>query len=510
MIPTESQDLGHFVILGGGTSGWMAACMLGSIFQDSPVNITLIESADIPTIGVGEATIPPFLQFLQSVGISQREFVQATSSTFKLGIRFEDWLEKEQHYFHPFGGIGRDLDGHDFYQIWQKLCREGHGSELMAHSPAAVMAGASKFIPPEQMPNSPIASAAYALHLDAKLAAEFMRTSAIKFGVQRIEATVTGVEQHECGNIARLLLDNNQIVAGDFFIDCSGFRGVLIEETLATGYDSWAKWLPCDRAVTVQTRSGEKAQPYTVSTAQDAGWTWKIPLQHRVGNGYVYASAFCDDDRATRTLMARVNGDTLNTPRVIPFQTGVRKQIWNRNCLALGLAAGFVEPLESTAIHLVFKTLALFLQHFPDKQLDPILQRRFETRIRREYEEVRDFIVLHYCTTRRDDTAFWAHCRNMAIPDSLQEQLEYFRRTGQLLLESESLFRAESWYSVLTGMGVNPATYSPLTNALDTDKLAASLSSGAKAIAQCVTTLPDHEAFVQQACPSVARRSASQ
>lgn len=488
-------------IVGGGTAGWMAATMLSNIFNNTGVRITLVESPDIATIGVGEATIPPFLVFLKSAGMDIREFMRATAGTFKLGIRFDNWYASQHSYFHPFGQIGRNIDGHEFYQVWLKNQAQGDVSTLMEHSPAAVMANAHRFMLESELVNTPLASSSHALHLDAVLAARYMRQHAEKNGVVRLESTVTSVSLDDAGYIERINLANSQQIESDFFIDCTGFKSLLIGDALQVGYENWSHYLPCNRAVAVQTENTGEPAPYTIATARDAGWTWKIPLQHRTGNGYVFCDKYCSDNEAIQTLLNHIDGKLLNEPRVIPFVTGKRNKIWHKNCLALGLASGFLEPLESTAIHLVFKTLAYFIRHFPDRDFDPVQEQLFNSKINKEYNEIRDFLVLHYCTTTREDTPFWRWCKTMEIPETLAEKLDLFRRRGQLLKGEEDLFRDTSWYAVLEGMHQRPHKYHPLVDALDGKKLAQSLSQGKSAIHELVRRLPSHQQFIEQYCP---------
>ncbi|WNO07696.1 tryptophan halogenase family protein [Teredinibacter sp. KSP-S5-2] len=499
-----TQDpISRIVIVGGGTSGWMAATMLSSILKKTNTQIDLVESSEIGTIGVGEATVPPFLVFLQSVGIDEKDFIQKTSSTFKLGIKFDNWLNKGHSYFHPFGQIGRNIDGHDFFHLWLKNNRTGNSSSLMDHSAAAVMAKQNKFMPTVKLQGTPLEQSLYALHIDAGLAAKYLRDVSEKNGVRRVDAKVDKVHLADNGYIKELELDNGDRMSGELFIDCTGFRGLLIEQAMKTGYEDWSHYLPCDRAVTVQTSYDDEPPVYTNSIAQDAGWTWHIPLQHRMGNGYVYASRFMSDDQARDTLMNSISGDCINEPRCIPFLTGKRKKIWNKNCLALGLASGFLEPLESTAIHLVFKTLSYFIRYFPDKDFDTALQNEFEHKISQEYLKIRDFIILHYALTQREDTEFWRWCKTMSLPDSLKERVDKYCSNGIVVSKEEDFFRAPSWYSVYTGMGVLPKKYNPLVNALDDEALAKSIASGQAAIKNTVGQLPAHGEFVRKMCPAI-------
>lgn len=478
----------------------MAATMLCNIFKGTETRITLVESAEIATIGVGEATIPPFLVFLKSVGIDEQEFIRATSGTFKLGIRFDNWYESSHSYFHPFGQIGRSIDGHDFYQVWLKTLTQDGGSMLMEHSPAAVMAHANRFMVESELVNTPLASSSHALHLDAVMAARYLRSVAEKNGITRIESNLISTALDEKGFISCITLANGQEIHSDFFIDCTGFKSLLMAGALNVDYESWEHYLPCNRAVAVQTENRGEPAPYTIATARAAGWTWKIPLQHRTGNGYVFSSQYSTDENALTTLLDNIDGKLLNEPRIIPFVTGKRKKIWHKNCLALGLASGFLEPLESTAIHLVFKTLAYFIRHFPDKHFDPVQEQLFNHKIHKEYLEIRDFIILHYCTTVREDTPFWRWCKTMDIPDTLTEKLELFRQRGQLMRGEEDLFRDTSWYAVLEGMNIRPQKYHPLIDALDSFKLAQSLHQGRNALYEFTQHLPTHQQFIQKYC----------
>ncbi|MBC3765709.1 tryptophan halogenase family protein [Neptunicella marina] len=496
----QSNNIQQFLIVGGGTAGWLAVATLSNILQNADCQITLVESNDIGTIGVGEATIPPLLDAIRALGIDEADFIRKTQATFKWGIQFRDWLQKGSDYFHPFGALGRRIDGHEFYQVWLKCRAEGDNTPLMAHSVEAELCTQQRFFEPFNAANTPLASAQYALHLDSGLVANYLRDFAIARGVQRIEGTVSQVHQHQNGDIASVSLIDGQQLSAQFFIDCSGFRGLLIEQTLNAGYHDWSAYLPCNRAVTVQSQNVHDALPYTIATARESGWTWQIPLQHRTGNGYVFCDQFCDDQTATDTLLNAVEGEVISTPRIIPFTTGMRKQCWFKNCLALGLAQGFLEPLESTAIHLVSKTLALFVRYFPSLSDNQFLQQEFNRKVELDYLEIRDFLILHYCTTKRSDTAFWQHCANMPIPDSLQYKIELFKQAGNLVHQDEALFQSSSWYAIFTGMQVFPQRYNPTLDALNSQKLQQSLAAGANAIKQAVSKQPAHMEFIRQYC----------
>lgn len=490
-------------IVGGGTAGWMAAALISNILKGTNTKITVVESPDIGTIGVGEATVPSFMAFLASAKINPKEFIEATAGTFKLGIRFDDWYRKGNNFFHPFGKIGRRIDGHDFYQVWLKTLAQGSETRLMDHAPAAIMAEQHRFMVEAQLQNTPLENYGYALHLDAVMAARYLRTSSQTNGVMRIESTVKSVELDQRDYIESISLVDGQKIIADFFIDCTGFKGLLIEETLHVGYDNWSNYLPCNRAVAVQTENTGEPVPFTVATARNAGWTWKIPLQHRTGNGYVFASDYCSDDEATQTLLNIVEGRLVNEPRIIPFVTGKRKKIWHNNCLALGLASGFLEPLESTAIHLIYRTLVHFIRNFPDRDFMPLLEQECNAQIDQDYVEVRDFIILHYCTSQRDDTDFWRWCNTMPIPESLQKKIEHFCQRGKLERNSENLFGVDSWHSILEGMHIRPEKYHPLVDALNGEKLAQSLMQGKQAIYEMAMRLPMHDEFIKQHCVSL-------
>ncbi|WP_062061739.1 tryptophan halogenase family protein [Cellvibrio sp. OA-2007] len=495
------NTLNSICIVGGGTAGWMAASLLSSALSGSQIKITLIESPDIATIGVGESTVPSIMEFLRVCQINLKDFVQATSASFKLGIRFDDWQKPGEQFFHPFGAVGQNIHGFDFYQAWLKTVTDGNGTRWLEHSPGAVMAEHQRFMlrSPEQQ-HWVSRNYAYSLHFDAVLVARYLRQFSLSRGVERIEATVNKVVVDERQFISAVELNSGAAVAADFFIDCSGFNGLLIEGALKIGYEDWTHYLPCNRAVAVQTESTGELPPYTIATARECGWTWKIPLQHRTGNGYVFSSQYCSDDRAIDTLLKVVEGKRLNDPRVIPFTTGRRKKIWHNNCLALGLASGFLEPLESTAIHLVYKTLIRFISYFPDRDFEAHTEQSFNQKINGDYDEIRDFIILHYCTSGRQDTEFWRWCQTMPVPDSLREKIASFRERGQIDHHPEQFFSADSWCSILEGMKIRPKKYHPLMAAFDRQKLAQLLQESKHNIYQTVMQMPMHSDYIEQHC----------
>ncbi|WP_026287112.1 tryptophan halogenase family protein [Gilvimarinus chinensis] len=496
----QAKQIERMVIVGGGTAGWIAATTLGRIFQNSNVSIELVESEQVGVIGVGEATVPLFVDFLRRSGIDEADFIRRTQATFKWGIEFVDWRQKGESYLHTFGEIGRTIDGHDFYQIWLKARAQGDTTPLLHHAPEAVLAAQNKFYLPFNVAGTPLANARYALHLDATLVSQYLSDYAQGLGVKRTVGHVADVHKTAGGFINSLQLADGRVIEGDFFIDCSGFQGLLIEQHLHAGYENWSEYLPCDRAVTVASARAEVTKVQTVATARSAGWGWRIPLQHRNGNGYVYASQFIDDDIAQRELLEALDTEPLAEPRIIPFTTGIRRKVWDKNCLALGLAQGFLEPLESTAIHLVSKSLAHFVRLFPAADCAERLQREFNRRLYDDYCEIRDFLILHYCTTARSDTPFWQYCQNMPLPDSLAEKLSLFREQGNLQPGVEDFFQPSSWQMVLTGMGVTPRGYNPTVDALDYQALARSLAAGKEAIARAAAKQPSHDEFINTYC----------
>jgi tryptophan halogenase len=489
--------LARIVIVGGGTSGWLAAAMLCQHLKRELCEIVLVASEEIGTIGVGESTVPPFINLIRRLGIDEADFMRATDATYKLGIQFVGWHQQASKYFHPFGAIGRPIENHEFYQCWLKARAHGDTSALQDFSPCNVMAESGRFFPPTRARNTPIGGANYALHVDAMLAARYLRRYAQQRGLNCIDGTVKAVGRRADGFIDALTLSDGREIKGDFFIDCSGFKALLLGQALGVGMVDWSGHLPCDRAVAAKTESRAPLLPYTRATAQPAGWSWRIPLAHRIGLGYVYSSQFCTDD-AARGLLARVvDGNVLETPSVLRFTTGHRGEFWKLNCLSLGLAAGFVEPLEATSIHLIARGMEFFLRYFPTRACAPALIREYNRRMVADYEEVRDFVVLHYCATAREDSPFWQWCRSMRLPDTLLERIELFKARGALREGVDELFRGSSWQSVFEGMGIRPSAYCPRLEHLDYARISASLKGARAAIAGMVACLPTHEEFLQ-------------
>lgn len=491
------QAIRKIVIVGGGTSGWMAAAMLSHHFKSEVCRIELVESAELGTIGIGESTVPPFVGLIRRLGIDEQDFVRVTQATYKLGIRFVDWHNRSTQYFHPFGALGKGIDGHDFYQCWLKARALGDTSSLLDFSPCNVMAEQGRFFQPEKARNTPIGGANYALHVDAAEVALYLRRYSEARGVLRYEGLVTTASQRADGFIESVILSDGRRIEGDFFIDCTGFKALLLGKQLGVGFEDWSGYLPCDHAIAVKTKSADPVLPYTLATARKAGWTWRIPLRHRVGHGYVYSSRFCSEADARSTLLQSLDGKVAEEPRLIPFMTGHRREIWKYNCLSLGLAAGFIEPLESTSIHLIARGVEFFLRYFPDRDCDPVLPREYNRRMIADYEEVRDFIVLHYCATSREDSAFWRWCKNIRLPDSLRERIELFRAQGGLREGVDELFRHTSWQSVFEGMGIRPGKYCTRIDNIDSERIRLNLQAASQAIRRMVKSLPTHDEFLR-------------
>jgi tryptophan halogenase len=489
----------NITIVGGGSAGWMAAAALAT-YLGKHASIRLVESEEIGIVGVGEASVPHIKLFNgQWLGIDEADFVRRTQGTIKLGIEFKDWRRIGDSYIHGFGTIGRSLGPLPFHQFWLKLHGQGRAAAIGAYSAQTVMAPLGKFAPGDRnaAPNSPLADIAYAYHFDATLYARFLRELAEERGVQRIEGKIVKVNQRATdGFIESVMLENGRTVDGELFIDCSGFRGLLIEETLKTGYVDWTEWLPCDRAMAVPSERLQTITPYTRSTARAAGWQWRIPLQHRTGNGYVYSSRHTSDDEAAATLLANLDGKALAEPRKLAFTTGMRRKFWNKNVVALGLASGFLEPLESTSIYLAQSGITRLLSLFPTRDFNPLLIERYNRESVFEYERIRDFLVLHYHATERGDTPFWDLCRTMAIPDTLRDTIDLFRADGRYFRNGEDFFALPSWVQVMLGQGIVPQGYHPIVDEMPEEKLVEHVEGVRTLLAQAVATMPTHEQWI--------------
>lgn len=492
----QNKKIHKVVVAGGGTAGWMAAASLAKLLGKT-LDVTLVESDLIPTIGVGEATIPTLLSLHELLGLSEQEFVSQVNGTFKLGISFENWRDVDEDYIHSFGFTGKDCWAAGFQHFWLKGQKLGIAKEFGDYCGELVAAKHNKFAVTNKHGLN------YAYHLDAGLYAKMLRQVAEQHGARRVEGRIVEVEQnHENGFIEALVLDDGTRIEGDFFIDCSGFRGLLIEQALHTGYEDWSHWLPCDSAVAVQTESVGDPIPYTRSIARDAGWQWRIPLQNRVGNGHVFCSRYCSDEQGKQVLMENIEGKPLIEPRVIKFLTGTRRKHWNKNCVAMGLSSGFIEPLESTSIHFIQRSITRLMQMFPyDGVRQPDVD-EFNAQMQAEMEHTRDFIVLHYHVTKRRDTPFWRHCSSMEIPDSLQHRIDLFKQTGRVFKVPTELFGENSWVQVMLGQGLQPEQYHPIVNMMSDDELKSFLDTIDQGVMQLIKQLPRHIDFVNHYCPS--------
>ncbi|WP_300543644.1 tryptophan halogenase family protein [Maricaulis sp.] len=499
----NAEPVRSIAIVGGGSAGWMAAAAIVNATQGR-IRIDVVESEQIGVVGVGEATIPPIKLFNQSLGIDENTFVRATNGSFKLGIEFLDWSAKGRRYFHPFGMFGREFDRVPLHQYWLKARRAGDETPFEDYSMAWQIARLNRFSPPSRDLRLVQSTFDYAYHFDTILYGQFLRRYAEERGVVRTEGKVVDVGQDgESGDVRELVLEDGRRIRADFFIDCTGFYGLLIEQTLKTGYEDWTHWLPCDRAVAVPCESGGDFTPYTRSAARDAGWQWRIPLQHRTGNGYVYCSAHIADEEAADTLLKHLDGKPLADPRFLRFTTGRRKAFWNRNVVAIGLAAGFMEPLESTSLHLIQTAITRFLALFPDKGGNRLNAEEFNRLSVEEYERIRDFLVLHYHATTRTDGELWRHTASMDIPESLAYRLAHFRATGRLVSPGPELFLNPSWLAVYFGQDIIPDGGDPLADLRDTD-WKGRLAHIRQAMAEALPPVPSHQAYIDRFCKAPA------
>ncbi len=490
----EHNKIRKVVVAGGGTAGWMAAASLSKLLGKT-LEVSLIESDDIPTVGVGEATIPTLIQLHELLGINEQEFVSKVNGTFKLGISFESWRDVKEDYIHSFGFTGKDCWAAGFQHFWLKGQQMNLAKDFGQYCGELVAAQQNKFaITPKQGLN-------YAYHIDAGLYAKFLRELAEEHGAQRIEGKIVGVNlENESGFISSLALESGAVIEGDLFIDCSGFRGLLIEQALHTGYDDWSHYLPMDSAIAVQTETVSEPVPYTRSIAHEAGWQWRIPLQSRVGNGLVFCSRYLSDDDGKKLLLNNIEGEPINEPRVIKFQTGTRRKHWNKNCIAMGLSSGFIEPLESTSIHLIQRSITRLMQMFPYDGIRQPDVKEFNAQMSSEIEHIRDFIILHYHVTNRADTPFWRFCQSMEIPESLQHRIDLFKQTGRVFKVPTELFGENSWTQVMLGQGLVPEQYHPIVNMMSDDELNSFLRGIDQYVNTLVAQLPSHQDFINHYC----------
>lgn len=496
----QSQHIENIVIVGGGTAGWIAAAAMSRMLGPN-VSITLIESDDIGTVGVGEATIPQIRRLNSVLGLNEDDFVRETRGTFKLGIEFNNWGHIGERYLHTFGDAGINLASLHFHHYWLRSRAEGNSEDLWAYSLHHKAAYAHQFGRLDRVGNTSMTGLAYAFHFDAGLYARYLRKNAEANGVKRFEGKVVDVAlAPETGFISSVRLERGEEIAGDLFVDCSGFRGLLIGQALQVGYNDWSKWLPCNGAVAVGCESTAPLLPYTKATAHDAGWQWRIPLQHRTGNGHVFCEDFTTEEQVTDTLLSNLDGAPIATPKRLRFTTGRREKFWHRNCVSLGLASGFLEPLESTSIHLIQSNVSKLIELFPDKAFDPANEAEYNRQVGHEYELIRDFLILHYHRTEREDSEFWRYCKNMDVPDSLREKMKLFEGNGLLYKDADDLFRESSWVQVMVGQGLMPKSYHAMANRISSEQLNGFLGDVQKLIDRATSELPTHERFIDTHC----------
>ena len=481
------------VIVGGGTAGWMTAAALAGVLGPAVVDVHLVESEEIGIVGVGEATLPHIRAFNTRLGIDEAAFMKATGATFKLGIEFRDWARIGDSYIHPFGAFGHDVDGVGFHHY---LARAGQIGTLPEYSLPVVAARQAKFGRPADDPRSLLSTFGYAYQFDATRYAPFLRLRAERQGARRTQGRLVDVERNAAGDVAAIVLDDGRRIAGDLFVDCSGFRSLLLGQAMRERFEDWSHWLPCDRAVAAPCAGVGPLKPYTTATAMAAGWRWRIPLQHRVGNGYVYASAHLDDDAAREDLLRSMEGAPSADLRMLRFTAGRRARSWVGNVVGVGLAGGFLEPLESTSIYLIQLAITQLLELFPEAAISPLDRDEFNRVVDLEYDRIRDFLILHYHATTRDDSPFWDHVRTMAVPDTLAEKMELFRRRGRVMTYREGVFLEPSWIAVYLGQGVVPAGYDQRADRPSDAALAQALARVRAETREAVATLPDHAAYI--------------
>ena len=497
----SDNKIKKIVIAGGGTAGWMTAAALSKVLGCTNYDVHLVESEEIGTIGVGEATIPHIQKFNQILEIDENEFMKKTQATFKLGIEFINWKNIGQSYIHPFGSYGEDINAFPFHQYWLKLKGSGLASSLEKYSVATMAARHKKFTRPLNINGSPLSDFGYAFQFDAGRYAQFLRGYAEARGVVRTEGKISSVELCEnSGYIKSLSLVGGAVIEGDFFIDCTGIRALLIEGALKTGFEDWSHWLPCNSAVAAPCEKIEEPIPYTRAIAHTAGWQWRIPLQHRTGNGHVYSSQYMSDDEATGILLKNLDGTVIADPRVIRFKTGRRLKFWNKNCVAIGLSSGFLEPLESTSIHLIQTAISKLINLFPSRRFMEDGAELYNKNTIFEYERIRDFLILHYKATERTDSDFWNYCRSMEIPEYLREKIKLYVSTGRIYRENEELFSTPSWLAVFEGQGIQAEEYHPAVDSMPLAELAERFKAYEQVINKCIDFMPTHTRYIADNC----------
>lgn len=492
------------VVVGGGTAGWMAAAALSHYITYPGTRITLVESEQIGTVGVGEATIPGIRDFNRRLGIDESEFMSATQATFKLGIEFINWGRRGDRYLHPFGFYGHDLQALSFYHYWLRARQNGFETPFEAFNPACALAESGNFQLPNQDPKSLASRYFYAFHLDAGRYAAFLRKRSEAAGVKRIEGKVAQIHKNaNNGFLESLTLESGETIEGDLFLDCSGFRSILLGQELGIKYVSWKHWLPCDRAYAVQGSSAQPLHPKTQAFAHQAGWRWRIPLQERTGNGTVYSSEFLADELALEELLTAIDGATQSEPNHIRFEAGMRETVWYKNCVAIGLSSGFLEPLESTSIHLIQTAVMKLINLFPDTGFSASKTAEFNKQMNSQFEQVRDFLIMHYKLNQREDSDFWRYCQNMSIPASLEERLGMYLDTGQLTNCDNETFVETNWIAVLFGQNYLPNTYNRRADSLAPERLQALMAQMEATVRAFVSNSPSHGEFVRSYCTAV-------
>ncbi|MHA3840508.1 tryptophan halogenase family protein [Sphingomonas aestuarii] len=490
----SEHPIKRIVVAGGGTGGWMAAAAIARTMGRA-AQVTLVESESIGTVGVGESTIPPLVTYNRLLGINEAEFMRATNATFKLGILFDGWKNGSDRYFHSFGLTGKDHWAAGFQHYWLYGRERGHEASYDDYCLELVAAMEGKFA---HLPDNGMN---YAYQLDSTLYAKFLRTMAEGDGAVRIEGKIAHVElDGESGDVAALVLDRGDRIEGDLFLDCTGFRALLIEQALHAGFDDWTHWLPCDSAIALQTENVGLPAPYTRAMAHDAGWQWRIPLQHRTGNGLVWCSRYLDRDAALDRLLGNVEGKVLTEPNHLHFTSGVRRRQWYRNCIAIGLSGGFMEPLESTSIHLIQRAVLRLIRMLPLGPVNPSDVAEFNDQQTQDMLQIRDFLILHYKATERRDSAFWRQCASMSVPDTLAQKIKLFRETGRVFRRNEELFAENSWVQVMMGQGIMPQSWHPIAAKLSDDDLERLLTTVRDGVARTVATLPAHATYVTRYC----------
>jgi tryptophan halogenase len=491
------------VIVGGGTAGWMTAAAMSTVLDGELCNIELIESDQIGIVGVGEATIPAIHDFNRKIGLDEQDFMRSTHATFKLGIEFVNWAKVGDAYMHPFGRFGFDINGVAFHHYWLDQRKRGDQTPYYEYCVPFVAGKRGRFALPQNDPRSVLSTYSYAFHFDASLYAQYLRRVAEGRGVLRTEGLIVDVSlRGEDGFIESVTLEDGRSIAGDLFIDCSGFRALLIDKALGTEYESWKHWLPCDRAVAIPCENPDVLDPYTRATAHSAGWQWRIPLQHRTGNGHVYCSDFMSDDEARSIALKNIERSPIGEPRLIKFVAGKRKQMWSKNCVAIGLSGGFLEPLESTSIYLIQAAIMKLIERFPDRNFfaDDIAD--FNSQMSRTFDQVRDFIILHYKATSRSDSEFWNYCRTMSVPESLDYKIRSFRESGHVVYSKRELFIETNWVAVFLGQDVIPCALDLRVDCVPPENIAAQMQKMREVIKVAAESLPRHTDTISNYCPA--------